>query len=154
MFLFSRVRPRITVFFVFPIIQRHFRQDCRLLAIERPELDNETMPLQKHLAGLATAALAICLCGGARCSAALSPPSKSQTAARPKAIPPTQARVDINHASTAQLAKVPGLTASWAARILRFRPYRSKQDLLDRGVLPSDVYDRIKGYVIAHRGEE
>ena len=47
--------------------------------------------------------------------------------------------------------KVPGMTRTWAARIVRFRPYRTKQDLLDRGVVTSEVYDRIKDYVIAHR---
>jgi len=51
----------------------------------------------------------------------------------------------------AELAKVPGLTESWAGRIVRFRPYRTKQDLFERGVVPSDVYDRIKDFVIAHR---
>ncbi|MEI9967930.1 MAG: helix-hairpin-helix domain-containing protein [Terracidiphilus sp.] len=75
-----------------------------------------------------------------------------QAAAKTKTTPPPEARVDINHASAEELAKIPGLTPSWAGRIVRFRPYRTKQDLLDRGVLPSDVYDRIKDYVIAHRG--
>jgi competence protein ComEA len=59
--------------------------------------------------------------------------------------------VDINQASIAELMKVPGMTRSWAGRIVRFRPYRAKTDLLERGVLPSDVYDRIKDYVVAHR---
>ena len=68
-----------------------------------------------------------------------------------KPAPPPEARIDINHASVGELLKVPGMTATWAGRIVRFRPYRTKQDLLDRGVLPSDVYDRIKDYVIAHR---
>jgi competence protein ComEA len=77
-----------------------------------------------------------------------------QASAKTKTTPPPEFRVDINHASAAELAKVPGLTPSWAGRIVRFRPYRTKQDLLDRGVLPSDVYDRIKDYVIAHRDEE
>ena len=77
-----------------------------------------------------------------------------QAATKTKIIPPPEARVDINHASAAELAKVPGLTPSWAGRIVRFRPYRTKQDLVDRGVLPSDVYDRIKDYVIAHRDEQ
>jgi DNA uptake protein ComE-like DNA-binding protein len=68
--------------------------------------------------------------------------------------PPPQARTDLNHASVDELLKVPGMTPSWAGRIVRFRPYRTRQDLVDRGVLPSDVYDRIKDYVIAHRGEK
>ncbi len=74
-----------------------------------------------------------------------------QTASKTNPVPPAEARIDINRASTGELLKVPGMTASWAGRIVRFRPYRSKQDLLDRGVLPSDVYDRIKDYIIAHR---
>lgn len=64
---------------------------------------------------------------------------------------PPEARVDINRASVAELIKVPGMTRSWAGRIVRFRPYRTKQDLLDRGVVTSSVYDRIKDYIIAHR---
>jgi DNA uptake protein ComE-like DNA-binding protein len=64
---------------------------------------------------------------------------------------PPEARIDINRASVWELAKVPGITQTWAARIVRFRPYRTKEDLLERGVLPSDVYDRIKDRVIAHR---
>lgn len=65
--------------------------------------------------------------------------------------PPPEARIDINHAGLADLLKIPGMTPSWAGRIVRFRPYRTKQDLLDQGVVPSNVYDRIKDYVIAHR---
>jgi competence protein ComEA len=68
--------------------------------------------------------------------------------------PPPEQRVDINHASIAQLLKVPGMTASWAGRIVRFRPYRTKQDLLEMGVVNSKVYDRIKDFVIAHRDRE
>jgi len=70
-----------------------------------------------------------------------------------KALPPA-ARVDINHASAEELLKIPGMTPSWASRIVRFRPYRTKQDLLDHGVLPGEVYDRIKDYLIAHRDRQ
>jgi DNA uptake protein ComE-like DNA-binding protein len=74
----------------------------------------------------------------------------SQSAGR-QAAPGAEARVDINHATVAELMKVPGMTQTWAARIVRFRPYRTKQDLLDKGVVTSQVYDRIKDSVIAHR---
>jgi hypothetical protein len=50
--------------------------------------------------------------------------------------------------------KVPGMTQSWAGRIVRFMPYRTKQDLLDKGIVSSQVYDRIKDYVIAHREKQ
>ena len=67
--------------------------------------------------------------------------------------PAPEARVDINAASLEQLLKVPGMTHTWAARIIRFRPYRAKTDLVDRGVVSSQVYDRIKDYIIAHRSK-
>ncbi len=65
--------------------------------------------------------------------------------------PPPEERVDINHASINELMKVPGMTQSWAGRIVRYRPYHAKTDLLQRGIVPDAVYDRIKDYVIAHR---
>jgi competence protein ComEA len=84
-------------------------------------------------------------------------PAQSYTPqAAPKSIsaPPPAARIDINHASIEDLLKVPGMTPSWAGRIVRFRPYRTKADLLEHGVLPSDVYDRIKDSIIAHRAQQ
>jgi DNA uptake protein ComE-like DNA-binding protein len=60
-------------------------------------------------------------------------------------------RVDINHATVEELLKIPGMTRSWAGRVVRFRPYRTKADLLENGVVSSEVYDRIKDYIVAHR---
>ena len=59
--------------------------------------------------------------------------------------------VDINTASLDQLLKIPGLTRTWAARIIRFRPYRGKNELLDRGIITAEVYARIRDHIIAHR---
>ena len=50
-----------------------------------------------------------------------------------------------------QLLKVPGLTRTWAERIVRFRPYRTKLDLLQEGIVPGAVYKRIKEYIVVHR---
>jgi len=59
--------------------------------------------------------------------------------------------VDLNRASLAELMRVPGITAVWAGRIVRFRPYKSKLDLLDQGVVSAEVYQRIRDRVVAHR---
>jgi competence protein ComEA len=59
--------------------------------------------------------------------------------------------VDINTASLDRLIKIPGLTRTWAARIIRFRPYRGKNELLDRGIVTAQVYASIKDRIIAHR---
>jgi DNA uptake protein ComE-like DNA-binding protein len=69
-------------------------------------------------------------------------------------VPPEEMRVDINHATIEELLKVPGMTRTWAGRILRFRPYRTKIDLLDRGIVNSKVYSHIKDFIIAHREKQ
>ena len=65
--------------------------------------------------------------------------------------PSPELRVDINVASFEELLKVPGMTPVWAARILRYRPYRTKLDLEENGIVTEAVYERIKDSVIAHR---
>jgi len=77
------------------------------------------------------------------------PDSRSATANSSKATPPDQ-RVDINRATLEELMKVPGITRAWADRIVRFRPYRTKADLEDQGIIPEDLYSRIKDAIIAH----
>jgi len=62
-----------------------------------------------------------------------------------------KAKVDLNTASVQELMQVPGMTRTWAARVVRFRPYRAKNNLLDRGVLPPAVYDRVKEFIVVHR---
>ena len=62
--------------------------------------------------------------------------------------------VDINQASLAELMQVPGMTAVWAGRIVRFRPYQTKLDLLEKGVVPAEVYQRIREGVVAHKAPQ
>jgi len=46
------------------------------------------------------------------------------------------------------------MTRVWANRIVRFRPYRTKADLEEQGVIPADLYSRIKDSIIAHRSKQ
>ena len=39
-------------------------------------------------------------------------------------------------------------------RVVSFRPYRAKNNLIDRGVLPPAVYDRVKELIVVHREAE
>lgn len=66
------------------------------------------------------------------------------------AVYPTE-KVDINHASVDELMRVPGITRVWAERIVRYRPYRGKNQLLLDGIVPNGVYLHIKDHVVAHR---
>jgi helix-hairpin-helix protein len=133
------------------------RRPRLFLLTDGERAENGCMPARARFAVVPVAILAVILaCCANSIAAGLqsnTPQAAARAAAKTKTTPPPESRVDINHASAEELAKIPGLTPSWAGRIVRFRPYRTKQDLLDRGVLPSDVYDRIKDYVIAHRGE-
>lgn len=72
-------------------------------------------------------------------------------ALRPATASQPLALVDLNRATIPELMQVPGMTASWAGRIVRFRPYRTKLDLVQEGVVTPEVYQRIREGVVAHR---
>lgn len=93
---------------------------------------------------------ALILLIGPCCSIALPVPRRTD---RAHSISLPEDRVDINSATLDQLLKIPGMTRTWAVRIIRFRPYRAKNDLIDRGVLSNEVYNRIKGCIVAHRSK-
>jgi DNA uptake protein ComE-like DNA-binding protein len=128
---------------------RENRELCQIffLRMGHGRAENGAVRTRVRLSALAVAILGLCLAGTAqyqdRDTRGL--PKTSTTAPRP------EMRVDINHASVEELLKVPGMTPSWAGRIVRFRPYRTKMDLVEYGVVTSQVYDRIKDYVIAHQ---
>jgi len=78
----------------------------------------------------------------------------AQASKSSQSAPQPDARIDINHVSVNELMKAPGMTRTWAERIVRFRPYRTKLELLEHGIVSGVVYDRIKDYVIAHREKQ
>jgi DNA uptake protein ComE-like DNA-binding protein len=96
--------------------------------------------------------LVLALTGGSLCAGGQYQDRDTRGAPRTSGnAPPAATRTDINHASIEELLKVPGMTPSWAGRIVRYRPYRAKTDLLENGVVTSAVYSRIKDFIIAHR---
>lgn len=58
-------------------------------------------------------------------------------------------KVDINSASTARLALLPGISISKAHDIAKGRPYRDGHSLVRRGLLTQDQYDRIADKITA-----
>jgi DNA uptake protein ComE-like DNA-binding protein len=59
------------------------------------------------------------------------------------------ALVDLNTASTADLMRLPGVAESDAQKIVRGRPYKTTSELLDKKIVPAEVYAKISGRVIA-----
>ena len=57
--------------------------------------------------------------------------------------------LDLNSATTAELQRLPGITAAYARRIIASRPYKVKHELETRKILPPRVYARIRDRVIA-----
>lgn len=73
--------------------------------------------------------------------------------AQPKAAQNTAAGtlVDINSATAGELKKLPGIGDAYAARIVKGRPYRAKNELTQKGILPAAVYEKIKDQIIARQ---
>lgn len=73
------------------------------------------------------------------------------TPARPAATTPQSALIDINSATRAELMTLTGIGEARADAIIRGRPYRGKDDLPNRNIIPQGVYDGIKDKIIARQ---
>ena len=73
--------------------------------------------------------------------------------AKPKGKPSesTTAVIDINTATAEQLQSVPGIGDVYARKIIAGRPYKAKNELIQKKILPAGVYDKIKERIVAHR---
>jgi competence protein ComEA len=58
-------------------------------------------------------------------------------------------KMDINSASEAELATLPGIGDVRAKAIVKGRPYKGKDDLVQKKILTKGVYDKIKDDIIA-----
>ena len=68
--------------------------------------------------------------------------------AKAKAEAETKARaLDINHASKAELKRLPGLTDAYADAIIAKRPYKTKADLVVKNAIPMDLYQTLRKQV-------
>jgi competence protein ComEA len=59
--------------------------------------------------------------------------------------------VDINSASSQELDKLPGVGPARAKAIIANRPYNGKDDLVQRKIIPPNVYSQIKDKIIARQ---
>ena len=57
--------------------------------------------------------------------------------------------LDLNSATKAELVRLPGIGETYAQRIIDHRPYRQKNELLDRSIIPASVYYQISDQIIA-----
>ena len=78
-------------------------------------------------------------------TAAPAPKMAPATAAKPKAA----ALVDINSATKAELDALPQIGPARSEAIIKNRPYRGKNELIDKKIIPQNAYDAIKDKIIA-----
>ena len=79
------------------------------------------------------------------------PAPTTAPASAPRTAAPAAELIDINSASAEQLDALPGIGAARAAAIVKGRPYKGKDDLVNKKILPENVYDGIKDKIVARQ---
>lgn len=82
-------------------------------------------------------------------------PPMSMPAPAAKPMPGTTSSVsklvDINTAPKDELDKLPQIGEARAEAIIKGRPYKAKDELVEKKIIPQSAYDAIKDRIIAHQ---
>ncbi|MCF2521204.1 helix-hairpin-helix domain-containing protein [Bradyrhizobium sp. G127] len=74
----------------------------------------------------------------------MAPAAKTETKAAPKA-----ELLDINSASADELKALKGIGDAYSAAIIKGRPYKGKDELVQKKIVPEKTYTEIKDKIIA-----
>ena len=73
----------------------------------------------------------------------------SKSDAAKKAEEKSGKKLDLNSVSKGELDALPGIGAAYAQKIVEGRPYKRKDELVRRKIVPQATYDKIKDQIIA-----
>jgi competence protein ComEA len=82
-------------------------------------------------------------------SVAVSQPQTKSAAKSSQASAASADLLDINSASKEQLDALPGIGEKYAQKIIDYRPYAKKTDLVRKKIIPQATYNKIAGMIIA-----
>src|SRR5215470_11809937 len=105
--------------------------------------------MRRFLQTLTVALATLGLAAGATSVLAQKAEAPKKTAEPPKAEPAKTEPMDINSATEAELATLKGIGEARAKAIVKGRPYKGKDDLVQKKIIPQGVYDDIKDQIIA-----
>src|SRR5689334_4396771 len=95
------------------------------------------------------AMLVLVLFAGVTTVQGAAPKTGAKTTKTTAAAAPSADLLDINSASKEQLDALPGIGEKYSQKIIDGRPYAKKTELVQKKIIPSATYTKIKGMIIA-----
>jgi DNA uptake protein ComE-like DNA-binding protein len=101
---------------------------------------------RKLIAHIAVLIFALSLVSG---TAAAQSPTVPDAGSAMSAAKDMAGKLDINSATLDQLKALPGIGDAYSQKIVAGRPYRAKNQLVQKKIIPQGVYDKIKDMIVA-----